>query len=52
MNKETYTVDVYCQNCEIHAVVKVDKGISVAVWAKSNKCENCGCATLTAGKNW
>lgn len=45
MDKKTYTVKVYCRNCEWEGVQTIKKGFSVEILS-SIDCPVCGCSEL------
>jgi hypothetical protein len=43
LENKTYTLDVYCKNCQQTYKERLPKGVQL----QDCNCENCGCKTLT-----
>ena len=46
-NKETYEIDLHCNNCEEEISYEIPIGMLVEDFCKNLKCANCGCITMS-----
>ncbi len=42
MSEDTYSVNVFCSNCDLRGSVNIPRGVTV----EEHKCEQCGNVTL------
>ena len=47
MGKLSYKGTVYCKNCNSVGMLNCNFGVLISAHCKSERCQNCGCKTLT-----